>query len=209
MEEGRDEMTTRLILIRHGPTDAGSRLCGWFDVPLTSRGLAQVRAVLRSPPRRAAPDALYTSTLSRASDVAAALGRVWSLEPRAAEWAREIHCGDLEGMPFDRLKSRFPETWARNRAQNDDAFAWPGGETYAQFRARVLGGLAAVAAAHAGGRVAVVTHAGVISQVLGVVRRRRAAVWAVDRPDFFTATEVAWEQGTPAAVLTYNDPDWY
>jgi broad specificity phosphatase PhoE len=112
-------------------------------------------------------------------------------------------------MPLEVLQRTFPELWARNLAQDDEAFAWPGGEAYAEFRARVLAGLSATAAGHAGGRVAVVTHAGVISQVLSVIRHRPAAVWSLDRPDPFTSTEVTWEHGRPKTVLRYNDPDWY
>jgi broad specificity phosphatase PhoE len=126
-----------------------------------------------------------------------------------AEWAREIHCGQVEGMPLEELERDFPELWARNQEQSDDGFAWPGGETYGAFRARVLAGLKATATVHPGGRVAVVTHAGVISQVLGVVRRRPACVWASDRPEPLTATEVACEDGMPVDVLTYNESDWY
>lgn len=165
--------------------------------------------MVRRPPRQAAPDALGTSTLSRASEVAAALGRAWSLAPQSAEWAREIHCGDLEGMPLHQLQREFPELWMRNEAQVDETFAWPGGESYEGFRARVLDGLRATAAAHAGQRVAVVTHAGVISQVLGVIRGRAASAWAADRADPLTATEIIWSNGGPSAVLTFNDPDWY
>lgn len=204
-----EAVATRVVLIRHALTGADSRLCGSFDVPLSPAGLVQVQSVLRQPPTRSAPQALYTSPLRRASHVAAMLGRSWALEPRVAEWAGEIHCGDVEGMPLAELRRRFPERWARNEAQTDDEFAWPGGETYRQFRARVLEGLTTMAAAHAGARVALVTHAGVISQVLGAIGHRAASVWAVDRPRPLTATEVTWENGAPAAVLTYNDPDWY
>jgi broad specificity phosphatase PhoE len=202
-------VATRIVLVRHGLIDTASRLCGSFDVPLTPAGRAQIEAIVRQRPAAPIPDALYTSTLRRASDVAAVLGRAWALQPRLAEWAREIHCGEVEGMPLAHLQRTLPELWARNLAQDDDSFAWPGGEPYAAFRERVLAGLSATAAAHAGGRVAVVTHAGVISQILGVIRHRRAAVWAVDRPDPFTATEVTWENGSPTAVLRYNDPGWY
>lgn len=197
------------MLIRHAMTAAGTRLCGWLDVPLTAAGRTELRRLLRRRRTRAVPDALYTSPLARAAEVAAALGDAWAVEPRPADWAREIHCGRLEGMPLDRLHRRCSELWARNEAQDDEAFAWPGGESYAQFRARVLDGLARVAAAHRGGRVAIVTHAGVVSQVLGVIRRRSAAVWEADRPDPLTATEVVWDNGLPSAVLTYNDRDWY
>lgn len=207
--EPRQDVSTRIVLIRHAETTAGAVLCGWLDVPLAETGRARLGAVLRHPPSTAIPHALYTSTLARAAEVAAALSEAWALEPRRADWAREIHCGRLEGMPLDRLQRQCPELWARNEAQQDEAFAWPGGESYAQFRARVLDGLASVAAAHPDGRVAVVTHAGVISQVLGVIRRRSAAVWDADRPEPLTATEVLWGNGLPAAVVTYNDRDWY
>jgi broad specificity phosphatase PhoE len=202
-------VATCIVLVRHGLIDTASRLCGSFDVPLTHAGRAQVEAIVRQRPSAPVPDVLYTSTLRRASDVAAALGRAWAREPRPVEWAREIHCGDVEGMPLRDLQREFPELWARNLAQNDDAFAWPGGETYAAFRARLLSGLSLAAAAHAGGRVAVVTHAGVISQVLNVIRNRPAAVWALDRPDPLTATEVTWQDGGPQTILTYNDSRWY
>lgn len=202
-------MSTRVVLIRHAPTDTDSRLCGSFDVPLTPAGLAQVQALLRRSPTRPVPHVLYTSTLTRASDVAAALGRAWGLVPQVAEWAREIHCGEVEGVPLAQLQCQYTELWARHQAQNDDSFAWPRGESYRDFRARVLSGLKAVTTAHVGRRLAVITHAGVISQVLGAIRHRPASVWAVDRPDPFTATEIAWIGGAPTAVITYNDPDWY
>ena len=81
--------------------------------------------------------------------------------------------------------------------------------TYAQFRARVLAGLRATGIAHAGERVAVVTHAGVISQVLGAIKGRPACVWEADRPEPLSATDVACQDGVPIAVLTYNVADWY
>jgi broad specificity phosphatase PhoE len=159
--------------------------------------------------KRAAPAALFTSTLCRAQQVAAALGLAWGLPPEGADFAREIHCGEMEGMPLAELQRDYPEFWTRNAAQVDDTFAWPGGETYAGFRARILEGMQAAASAYAGQRVAIVTHAGVVSQVLGVIRGRPASVWAPDRPRPLTATEIRWQNGRPDAILTYDDPDWY
>lgn len=200
---------TRIVLIRHGLVDAASRLCGSFDVPMSPSGFAQLEALVQRKATGPRPHALYASTLTRATQVASRLGPAWGLDSHPAEWAREIHCGQLEGRPLEELRVRFPGLWARNQAQDDDDFAWPGGESYRAFRTRVLAGLATVGANHAGERVAIVTHAGVISQVLGTIRGRTASAWAVDRPDPLTATEVAWEDGGPIEVLTYNDPDWY
>lgn len=202
-------VVTRIVLIRHASIETGARLCGSYDVPLSPAGQQEVQALVARPARCAAPAVLFTSTLRRAQEVARALGRSWTLPAQPAPWAREIHCGSVEGMALEQLQREYGELWARNKDQVDDLFAWPAGETYAEFRARILGGLKATVAAHAGERVAVVTHAGVISQVLGVIRGRPAGVWAPDRPHPLTATEITWDNGAPRDVLTYNDPDWY
>ena len=202
-------MATRIVLIRHAAIDTAARLCGSFDLPLSPAGRGELEALSRRRARSRAPDALFTSTLQRAAEVASELGCAWGVQPRAAAWAREIHCGEVEGMPLERVQRDFGDLWTRNEAQLEDTFAWPGGETYAQFRARVLAGLAEVAATYPSGRVVVITHAGVISQVLGVVKGRPACVWERDRPRPLTATEVVWDDGAPREVLSFNNPDWY
>jgi broad specificity phosphatase PhoE len=202
-------VATRIVLIRHAAIDTRARLCGSLDLPLSEVGRAEVQALLRSPAHGQVPDALFTSTLTRAAEVACELGRVWALEPRPADWAREIDCGELEGMPLEQLQREFPDLWARNEAQVEDGFAWPGGETYATFRARVLTGINDVAASYPSGRIVLVTHAGVISQVLGVLKGRAACVWQPDRPRPLTATEVLWDSGQAHTVLSFNNPDWY
>jgi broad specificity phosphatase PhoE len=202
-------VATRLVLIRHAAIDTRSRLCGSLDLPLSPAGRADLHALLRRHRRADLPDALFTSTLQRATEVAEELGRIWGIVPCAADWAREIHCGEVEGRPLAQLQRDLPDLWARNMAQVDDAFAWPGGETYAQFRARVLAGLAPVTEASPQGRVVVVTHAGVVAQVLGAARGRPACMWEPDRPRPLTATEVLWENGAPRAVLSFNEPDWF
>ena len=202
-------MATRIALIRHAAVDTGARLCGSLDLPLSPAGRAVLDGLVRRRAHTDTPAALFTSTLKRAAEVAWELGRAWGLEAQPVEWAREIDCGEFEGMPIEQLQRDFPDLWIRNEAQAEDAFAWPGGESYGQFRARVLAGLAAAATAYPSARVVVVTHAGVISQVVGTVKHRPACVWRPDRPHPLTATEVLWENGAPRAVLSFSDPDWY
>ena len=124
-------VSTRIVLIRHAAVDTDGRLCGSFDVPLTDAGRAHVKSAIDGYPKQPVPQALYASSLARALEVGSELGRAWGLDPRVVEWAREIHCGDAEGMPLQVLQRELPELWARNQAQTDERFAWPGGETYA------------------------------------------------------------------------------
>jgi 2,3-bisphosphoglycerate-dependent phosphoglycerate mutase len=199
---------TRFLLIRHAHVDTGARLCGTLDLPLSDRGRAQLTTLLQGR-ATSLPDALYTSPLLRAREVAAGLADAWSLPAEAIAAVREISCGWLEGVPFAEVQARYPQLWICNEQQADDAFKWPGGESYRTFRARVLSGLQRIAQRNPGRRVAIVTHAGVITQILGTIRGRSAAVWKPDRPAPLTATEVTWLDGTPGDVLSYNDSDWY
>ena len=201
---------TRLLLIRHAHVDTGAsagRLCGWLDLPLSAKGHAQLETLHDRPLVRERPDALYTSTLGRAREVASVLADMWQLGVHPVEALREIHCGRLDGMILEEIRREYPELWARNRSQQDDDFTWPEGESYREFRQRVLTALSGIAARHRGERVAVVTHAGVIAQVLGVLKGRPAAVWEHDRPSPLTVTEVTWIDGAPAAVLRFNARD--
>lgn len=198
-----------MLLIRHADTDTAGRLCGSYDLVLSEAGRAQVNALLRRSPSCPRPAALYTSSLTRAVEVAQALALAWRLDPVPLDTVREIDCGRFEGIAIAELQRQAPQLWARNQAQCDEGFAWPGGESYDAFRRRVLFGLGAIAARHAGERIAVVTHAGVISQVLGAIRGRTAAIWQADRPDPLTATQVQWGVAGPEAVLAFNDADWY
>ena len=205
------EPLTRFLLIRHAHVDTGAppgRLCGWFDPPLSPRGQAQVEALPDRPGIHDRPEALYTSTLTRARDVAAALGRIWRLPVQPLDKVREIGCGRFDGMRIDDIKRDYPDIWARNRAQLEDDFTWPGGESYREFRTRVVTTLSDLAGCHTGQRVAVVTHAGVIAQVLGTLEGRAAAVWERDRPAPLTLTEVAWNDGAPASVLRFGVREW-
>ena len=202
---------TRLLLVRHGHIDLGpppGRLCGWLDVPLSHEGLAALDALRRRRARLPAPVALYSSPLLRARVVAETLGGLWHLTPHLDDDLREIHCGALEGAAIPQVELRHSDLWARNLAQSDETFAWPGGESYRDFRVRVLGGLARIADEHPGDRVAVVTHAGVVTQVLGAVRGRSPAVWEADRPAPLSATEVTWGNGGPDALLGFSMREW-
>lgn len=208
---GNDIRKTTLLLIRHAHVDIGPPpgvLCGWFDAPLSARGHSELERLRMHIAPSPAPDALYTSTLARARETAVAFEGLWRLPARPEDALREINCGSLEGMPLAELERDLPDLAARNRAQQDDEFAWPDGESYRAFRARVLDALRRIAGYHPGGRVAVVTHAGVIAQVMGALRGRPAAVWEKDRPDPLTMTEIAWANGSPEAVLAFNRRHW-
>ncbi len=153
----------RICLIRHGETawNAERRLQGHLDLPLNETGLAQAEAAARHLADEPFA-ALYSSDLLRtrqtATPLARGLGREMIREPRL----RERHYGHFQGLTYEEAAQRYPQDYARHAAREPD-FALPGGgESLIEFHHRIAAALTEITARHAGERVAVVTHGGVL-----------------------------------------------
>ena len=156
---------TELILIRHGETDwnVQGRFQGQIDVPLNAVGQRQAAAMAERLAQERV-DVFYCSDLLRTRQTAepAALKLALAAAPDAA--LREQHFGILEGLSFEEVKARHPHelaAWMRH----DPDYALPSGESVRAFHARVVGAVHALAARHAGQRLAVVTHGGVLDMI--------------------------------------------
>ncbi len=156
---------TELLFIRHGETDWNrqGRFQGQIDVPLNLTGKAQAQrlaAHLMLEPH----DALFTSDLQRARQTAEPLATAWARTPVALAGLREQNFGLLEGLDVPTIQAQHPLLWA-GWLQQDADFAAPGGESQRQFHSRVLTAVRELAAAHAGRRLVVVTHGGVLDML--------------------------------------------
>lgn len=125
-----------VLLIRHGATELNEarRFQGWSDVPLTTRGLSQVRNLMESLEPVPSASVIHVSDLRRARETADVLfpDRVHRLDERL----RELHFGCFEGLTAEEGQARHPEAWAR-WMEDADRYAPPGGETLAAFRTRI------------------------------------------------------------------------
>ena len=201
------KLALRLVFIRHAHTcgngGAGSHalLQGRADLPLSAQGRQEARLLQRRLQCESRFDVIYSSPLRRATETAAPLRAFGDLH--LCSDLQEIDCGMLDGMPLKEVQRKYPGLWASNLRQTDEHFRWPGGESYHEFRERCLRAVAAIAARHCG-RVGVVTHAGVISQMLGALAGRSPAQWEPFRPGHTALTEIVWT-GRGAEVLRYDD----
>lgn len=201
---------TTFILVRHGESTGnvpgqGALMGGWTDLPLTEQGANQARALAAWLAREPPPSVVYSSPSKRALQTAAVLaqnvtGATVMLEPDV----REIGCGTVDGWPIDSVEESFPCEWATNLRQVDPDFRWPGGESYREFRARVLATFQRIARCYPAQRVLVVTHAGVISQLIGWIRGESPARWEAFRPRNASVTEVRW-QGERTELVRFDD----
>ena len=147
-----------IILVRHGETPLNvARTLQPADTPLSVTGLAQAEAVAK---RLAGLQlaGIVSSDLPRALGTAQAIAAVTGLPVSTTTLLHERNFGDLRGQPYDTLGFN-PLTMSE---------ALPGGESAAEFDARVAQAFAHIVALRGtlGGNLAVVTHGLVIRALL-------------------------------------------
>lgn len=142
------ELTLRLV--RHGRTTWNDehRYCGHADVPLSAAGREELVPLPATEYR-----SVWSSDLRRCRDTATALG----LRPVCTADLREFDFGEIEGATWDTLDATI-----RTALLDYESFAAPGGETVAEFAARVEGFVDSLPAGHH----LLVTHGGVIQHLL-------------------------------------------
>ena len=143
--------------LRHGVTVDGG-FCGRLDTELTACGWLQMRHATR----HAGPwDRILTSPLQRCAAFAAALAADRGVDCEVVDDLAEFGFGAWEGCTAEQIWRDDPA--ALERFWRDPwAHPPPGGETMEAFAVRVARVWADVAHAHAGRRVLLVTHGGVI-----------------------------------------------
>jgi hypothetical protein len=127
-----------LLLVRHALTDSDQLLCGWHAPQISSKGLHQASQLALRFQREDPLTAIYMRVLrcavsKRRAPILYATQR--SVQLRSG--LREIYCGLCEGVPLAEVQRKFPESWHRNRSQEDKNFRWPEGESYVEFTNRV------------------------------------------------------------------------
>jgi broad specificity phosphatase PhoE len=174
-----------LVLVRHGETVGNSsiRYYGRTDVELSDPGRAQMRAARRCLQRRfgsAEFSFVIASPLRRAAEGAAIIAGADCSITKIKEFV-EVDFGRFEGLTADEIRERYPADFERwNRDRLDPGFAYPKGESRAEFARRVEHGIKlmlevidrAAAVASGDGLVLVVAHRGVIR----IIAKRLAGV---------------------------------
>jgi len=173
-------MPTRICIIRHGETDwnAGRRIQGQIDVPLSAAGHAQARATANAL-RDEGFAALYSSDLVRAKQTAEATAHLVRLSLHFEAALRERHYGVFQGLTHAEVQARYPAAYARHLAR-DPRFAPPGGESLLDLASRVGAICDDIARRHAGEAVALFTHGGVLD-----ILHRQAMGRPIDAPRDF------------------------
>jgi probable phosphoglycerate mutase len=170
---------TEVVLVRHARSaDVVPGEPASFDPPLHSEGVAQAEALARRLHPKTL-DAVYASDLIRTQQTAAPVLEGRHLDLVIRPDLREVFLGDWEGGVFRQKAADGGADWQRFL----DTGRWdviPGAESDDALRSRMIRAVDAIAAAHDGGSVLVVSHGGAINaflaEVLGVPRTQFTAV---------------------------------
>jgi broad specificity phosphatase PhoE len=150
----------QLTLIRHGLTEWNSsgKFQGHSDIPLSTQGQAQARALGKRLVKLGNADLVYCSPLRRTVSTAqlALPGRELRLEPRLME----LNFGRFEGKTM--AENQQDAAWAQWMAEPFYT-ATPGGESYAELRRRAVAWLNELPDE---GHVVAFTHSGTIQMLL-------------------------------------------
>lgn len=198
--------TTTLLVIRHGLTTWGEhgRFAGLEDVPLTERGTAQARAVAA---RLAGDglDAVISSPLQRCRRTAEIISAAAALDPAIEidDGLIDGRLGAWSGFTAAEIAERWPaefESW-----RSDPHAAPPGGESFADVRDRAEGAVHRILSGHAGGTVAVVTHAATAKMLVVDALAAPLDVAYKIRIDTCSISLISYDPAGRAMVCSVND----
>jgi broad specificity phosphatase PhoE len=158
-----DAAVVEVLVARHPQTEANvaGAFVGTGESPLTRDGLLQADA-LAACIAAWGPTIVLASPRERARVVGEQAARLSGVDVVVLEELAEIDFGEAEGLTFDEAKLRGVEIDLLGGPPESAPFA--DGETWHAFAARVA--LAAGLIESSGGRVAVVTHGGVVRALI-------------------------------------------
>ena len=195
----------RLVLVRHADVDdaARGRCYGTLDVGLSEAGRAQAARLARA--LSAEPlDAVVSSPRVRALETATAIAAPHGVEVGIEPGLRELDFGEFEGRTYDEIAASLPDVYAQWMT-TPTTVRFPGGESYADLRARALAVVAALRDAQDDATIVAVTHGGVVravlSEALGIPAERIFRI-AVEPA---SVSIVEWLDGEPL-VRAVNRP---
>lgn len=203
-------MPTQVLFIRHGetPWNRVKRIQGHIDIGLADTGIEQARRLAERLVREVRQgmrlDAIYSSDLQRAQQTAQPTAEALGIVPHLKPSLRERAYGIFQGHDSHEIAQRYPDDYARWQTR-DPGFAPAGGESVRTFYHRIVHAVADIVAKHPGGRIACVTHGGVLDCIY-----RYARGLALDAPRDYpllntSINRVEFDEAGAATVLEWAD----
>ncbi|MDO9530188.1 MAG: histidine phosphatase family protein [Syntrophales bacterium] len=157
------KITTELIVVRHGETIWNEKglIQGHLDTDLSPLGIRQAEAIAERLTEEKVT-AIYSSDLKRSYKTAEYLAAKTEHKIIADSRLRERSLGIFQGLSMDEVKRKYPDEFNLYETAGPD-YVVPEGESRRQQFERAIECIKEIVGRHAGGRIVVVTHGGVLN----------------------------------------------
>ena len=192
-------MTTTLLLIRHGESEANERkfFAGNLNVELSEKGKAQAVLTANYVVENYQVDAIYASDLSRAYNTAQPLAHKLSKAITATKKLREIYAGEWEGKFFSELQTKYEADY-RIWLEDIGNARCSKGESVEELALRIWEKVENIVKENEGETVAIATHATPIRTILCRLKGLPLS----------EMKNIPWVSNASVTVLQYSDGEW-
>jgi phosphoserine phosphatase len=153
---------TKILLVRHGHVEGikPERFRGRADLPLTSRGGSEARAVARRIAAAWQPIKIYTSPMKRCIETGHAIAKACGVESQVIGELNDIDYGAWQSRSYKEIEETNPELFAAWFA-TPHLVRFPNGESLQDMVARTADALRLVLDRHVEDTVVLVGHTSV------------------------------------------------
>ncbi len=155
---------TTVDLLRHGEVQTPNLFCAPLQEPLSKHGWAQMQRGSANEQW----DCIVSSSSTRCADFAQQLAMKHNLSCHLDDALTELDFGDWIGKARDEVWSQSPDL-LQNLWADPQAFVAPNGESMRAFVERINSAWQQCLIDHAGQRVLLISHAGVLRVILAQV----------------------------------------
>ena len=159
--------STEIFILRHGECEGGNILRGHTDVALSDLGYEQMSNTINNAVALHGLhfNAVYSSSLQRCSLFSQAISKKDDIPLKESDALKEINFGNWDGQQISELylhsKSEIEGYWA-----DPWSITPPNGESMFDFENRINDFWSQILKQHAGQKLLLVTHAGVIRHLM-------------------------------------------
>ena len=191
---------TRIILIRHGQSEANScgYLAGVTETPLSELGKKQAKAVSEYILNTYKVDVIYSSPLSRACDTIKGVADELNLPIVKASELTEFNFGKLEGLTLEEIKNNHDNSYSK-WAKDPGVFIPPEGESMSHLQERVVKKLKEIGIKEDGKTVLIGSHSSVI----------RALQCYIQNLPLSKMKNTPWVVNASVAEMNFDGEDFY
>lgn len=194
-------VTHRIVLMRHAEPSAAAhgRCYGKLDVGLGARGRAQAAAAASA---FSAGDlsVVVSSPRIRAKETAQVLATAVDAPVHEDARLAEIDFGEFEGRTYEEIEASHPDAYAA-WMNAPTTMRFPGGESFAAMKVRVLEAVRAIRSVHPGETIGLVSHGGVGRIIIAqALRMPDDTIFALEQ-SYAGVSVLDWWGETPALRL--------